>query len=93
MTTFAEELEGLRVAMIARADMQIAQVRDLDRILHQCDAAVMRELQAVLGKFEHRRGDIMAVLNEIATRVQPQALPPPEPMPQIVQQHKRAVGQ
>lgn len=81
--SFAEELEALRVAMIERAEDQIAQVRALDRLGLQCDAAVMRELQAVLAGMQRRGGDITAVLQEIAARVQPPALPSPPPVAQI----------
>lgn len=82
--SFADDLEALRLLMIEQADERIKQIRDLDQTLFQCDAAVMRELQAVLSRLDGRRADVRSAVLTLAERIGPVALPPPDSLPKII---------
>lgn len=80
--SLAQEIENLRLAMLARNDEALERLAEFDRVCFECDASLMRELQSILTRLDGRRGDIAHALHELAGRVDPRRLPPPYPNPQ-----------
>lgn len=82
--SLAQEIENLRLAMLARNDEALERLAEFDRVCFQADAILMRELQAILTRLDGRRGDIAHALHELAERVEPRRLAPPVEMPRII---------